>query len=199
MAQPRWCLDLGIQNVAEDVALAPLPKTLGPSGVLRAGSVLPSIAQAHLLYYARNQASDLTGFYRLDPDNIDDPVTLTSCVDVPAQGGQWVETDPIDFITDENEVTGVKSDDALTMRVRAKWHKADTSLDPQFKQLRVEVARRRDNSPSPPDFEVFDSHTFGISQTLSTYSTGLNISTWWGGNHRYLLRCTGRFYRKIQI
>lgn len=199
MARPRWCLHVEIQDTAKDVTSAPLPRSIGPVDVVRRGVVPARMARTHLPFYARNQVSDLTGFYRLDGQNIHSPATLTQCVDVPPNEGTWVETASIDFITDNGAITKVKSNDNLTVRIRARWTKEDTSLNPQFRQLRVEVVRRRDNTPLSPDFVVLDTHTFSISGTMTTYTTEFSLSTWWASNHRYLLRCVGRFYRQIQI
>jgi hypothetical protein len=188
-----------IQDTAKDVTSAPLPKTIGPVDVVRRGVLPARMARTLLPFYARNQASDLTGLYRLDDQNIHAPSTLTHCVDVPPTSGTWVETAPIDFITDNGVVTKVKSSDDFPVRIRARWTKEDTSLNPQFRELRVEVIRRRDNTPLPPDFAVLDAHTFSISGTMTTYTTEFSLNTWWASNHRFLLRCVGRFYRQIQI
>jgi hypothetical protein len=188
-----------IQDTAKDVTSAPLPKTIGPVDVVRRGVLPARMARTLLPFYARNQASDLTGLYRLDDQNIHAPSTLTHCVDVPPTSGTWVETAPIDFITDNGVVTKVKSSDDFPVRIRARWTKEDTSLNPQFRELRVEVIRRRDNTPLPPDFAVLDAHTFSISGAMTTYTTEFSLNTWWASNHRFLLRCVGRFYRQIQI
>lgn len=199
MATPRWCLHVEIQDTAKDVTSAPLPRTIGPVDVMRRGVVGSRLAQTHLPFYARNQASDLAGFNRLDGQNIHLPVALIKCVNVPLNPGTWVETAPIDFITDNGAITKVKSSNALTVRIRAKWTKEDTPQSPQFNQLRVEVVRRRDNTPLSPDFVVLDAHTFSISTAMTTYTTEFTLSTWWASNHRFLLRCVGRFFRRIQI
>ena len=198
MAQARWCVFVEIQNTGEDVTAAPLPSTVGPKDAIQRGALPARLARTLLPYYARNQSSDLTGFYRLDGQNTSSPVTLNECIGI-AQPGQWVETAPIDFVTDAGEVTKVKSNDTFAVRVRTRWDKADTSIVPQFKQLRFEIVLRRDNTPSPPDFVVLNSHTFSISTSMTTYTASLALDTWWASNHRYLLRCVGRFYRQIQI
>lgn len=194
MAEPRWCLDVEIQNTTDDVTAAPLPRTVGIVDVIQRGVVPARAAKTHVLYYARDEASDLGGFFRLDEANVDNPVVKTTCAGLPPAGA-WVETDPIDFITDFNAVTGIKSNDALTVRVQARWGKYDTVLNPLHRQLRVELVRRRDNSPNPPDFVVLDSHTFSISTALTVYTADLTLDTWWASNHRYLLRLVGRFKR----
>ena len=194
MAEPRWCLEVEIQNTTHDVTAAPLPKTVGIVDVVQRGVVPARPAKTHLPYYARDEASDLAGLFRLDGANVESPVIKTACVGVPPAGA-WVETGPIDFIADAGKVTGVKSQDSLAVRVRARWTKYDTSLNPLHRQLRVEIVRRRDNSPSPPDFVVLDTHTFSITTALTLYTADLTLDTWWASNHRYLLRCVGRFKR----
>ncbi len=196
MGQPRWCVHVEIQNTAEDVTSAPLPKTIGVIGVIQRGVLPARVARTHLEFYARDQNSDLGGFFRLDSNNIHSPVTKGECVDTPLPG-EWAETDPIDFITDAGAVSGIKSEDSLTVRIRARWDKADTILVPMFKRLRVQLVRRRDNTPFPPAFVVLDTHTFSISTSLALYTAQMTLDTQWGSNARYLLRCVGRFKRQI--
>lgn len=198
MAEARWCVYLEIQDTAEDVIAAPLPSIVGPKDAIQRGALPARLARTHLPYYARNQSSDLTGFYRLDGQNTNSPVTLNQCVGI-ALPGQWVETAPIDFVTDAGVVTRVKSNDTFTVRVRGRWDKVDTSITPQFKKLRVEIVRYWDNTPLPPDFVVLDSHTFSISTSMTTYTASVALNTWWASNNRYLIRFVGRFFRRIQI
>lgn len=198
MAQARWCVYVEIQSTAEDVTAAPLPKTVGPQDAIQHGAMPARAARTLLPYYARNQSSDLTGSYRLDGQNTNSPVTLNQCTGI-ALPGQWVETAPIDFVTDAGDVTKVKSNATFTVRVRARWQKHDTSVVPQFRQLRVEIIRRRDNTPSPPDYVVLDSQVFSISTSMATYTASLALDTWWASNHRYLVRFVGRFFRQVQI
>jgi hypothetical protein len=196
MAQPRWCVYVEIQNTAEDVTSAPLPKTIGVIGVVQRGVLPGRVARTHLAFYGRDQNSDLTGFFRLDPNNLHSPVTKGECVDIPPPG-EWAETEPIDFITDAGEVSGVKSEDSLTVRIRARWDKADTTLMPLFRKLRVQLVKRRDNTPFPPAFVVLDTHTFSISTSLALYTAQMTLDAKWGSNTRYLLRCFGRFKRQV--
>lgn len=196
MARPRWCVYVEIQNTAEDVTSAPLPKTIGVIGVVQRGVLPARVARTHLTFYARDQNSDLAGFFLLDSSNVHSPVTKGKCVDIPSSG-EWAETDPIDFITDAGALSGIKSEDSLTVRIRARWDKADTTLVPMFKRLRVQLLRRRDNTPFPPAFVVLDTHTFSISPSLTLYTAQMTLDTEWAGNTRYLLRCVGRFKRQI--
>ena len=198
MAIPRWILYLEIQDTNENVIAAPLPKTVGPQDPIQRGALPASIARTLPPFYARNQNSDLAGFHRLDAENTNSPVTLFRSKGIPLPG-QWVETDPIDFITDAGEVTKIKSNDTFTVRVRARWDKADTSVVPLFRQLRVEIVLRRDNTPLSPDFVVLDLRTISISTVMTTYTASLTLNTWWASNHRYLVRFVGRFFRQAQF
>lgn len=195
MAEPRWCLEMEIQKTGDNVGFCPLPVTGPVDPIGRCGVVAARVVTKSRPWYARDIASDLAGMNRLDEQNVNSTVTKSSCTGLPLPG-KTVNTPPIDFITDVLAVNRVKSDGTVTFRVRCRWTKKDTSLNPELPRLKLQAIKRRDNTPFPPDFVILDTVLTTITSTFTVYTIDVTLpNIVWYTNNRWLARFIGHFER----